>query len=362
MGDDRSRRPARVVVLVVAVTLTLGLVVVAGPAGAGDHAAPEPLVDGLAGPLAIDVGHRGDVLVGQSFAGLVSRVTRQGALTDVVAEPGVSAVAHGWFGRVLYTVAGETGSSLLKVRDHRGRTRTIADLGAYEAARNPDGAATYGFTDISPECAAEWNALDESLGGELGPPQYTGIVESNPYAIAQTWRGTYVADAAGNSILLVDHHGRVRTVAVLPPQPLVVAAEAAAGLGLPDCVVGLTYRFEPVPTDVEVHRGHLYVSTLPGGPEDPSLGARGSVYRVDPRTGAAHRVATGFLAATDLAVSPSGTVYVTELFGDQVTKVTRRGNVAVASLPLPAAIEWSRGRLYVAHDVFESGKVTVLAG
>ena len=33
--------------------------------------------------------------------------------------------------------------------------------------------------------------------------------------------------------------------------------------------------------------GRLYVTSLPGGPEDPSLGARGAIFRVTPSTGSA---------------------------------------------------------------------------
>jgi hypothetical protein len=122
-----------------------------------------------------------------------------------------------------------------------------------------------------------------------------------------------VADAAGNDILRVRADGTISTVAVLPPQPTVVTADAADALGLPDCAIGLTYNFEAVPTDVEVGRdGQLYVSLLPGGPEDPNLGARGSVYAVNPQTGATHQIATGFAGATNLALGPDGTIYVAE--------------------------------------------------
>ena len=95
-------------------------------------------------------------------------------------------------------------------------------------------------------------------------------------------------------------------VAVLPAQaPLVVSAEAAAANQLPDCVVGSTFIAEPVPTDVEIAGdGSLYVSTLPGGPEDPSLGARGSVYKVNPFTGRTTQIATGLAGAMNLAISP----------------------------------------------------------
>ena len=95
-----------------------------------------------------------------------------------------------------------------------------------------------------------------------------------------------------------------------------------AALGLPDCVVGVTYAFESVPTDVEVGRdGSLYVTTLPGGPESPVLGARGAVWKVNPWTGHARKVAGGFLGATNLAIGKHGTIYVAELFAGQISVV-----------------------------------------
>ena len=112
-----------------------------------------------------------------------------------------------------------------------------------------------------------------------------------------------VADAGGNDILRVDRRGQVSTIAVLPRQPVTLTAEQVAGMGAPACLAGATYAFEPVPTDVERgEHGKLWVSTLPGGPEDPSLGARGSVYTVNPWKHSTQRVATGFLGATDLAL------------------------------------------------------------
>ena len=100
-------------------------------------------------------------------------------------------------------------------------------------------------------------------------------------------------------------------VSVLPRQPSTITAEAAAGLGLPDCVVGAVYNFEAVPTDVEVAaNGRLIVSLLPGGPEDPSLGARGSVVSVNPRNGNATKLATGLLGGTNVALGPDGKIFV----------------------------------------------------
>ena len=91
----------------------------------------------------------------------------------------------------------------------------------------------------------------------------------------------------------------------------------------------------------------LYVSTLPGGPEGSALGARGSVYVVNPWTGASHRIATGFAGATNVAVSPGGTVYVAELFGGQISVISHGHGKKLVSLPGALSVEWaSRGVLY----------------
>jgi len=156
--------------------------------------------------------------------------------------------------------------------------------------------------------------------------------------------------------------GSISTVAVLPAVPLVVTADAAEMNGLPDCTVGETYYFEPVPTDVELGPdGLLYVSLLPGGPEDPSLGARGRVVTVNPHNGNIRTIAKGFAGATNLAVSGRGTVYVAELFGGQVSRVEDGGPVPVAELPFPAGLEWRHQQLYVSYDVFGPGAIATIA-
>ncbi len=98
----------------------------------------------------------------------------------------------------------------------------------------------------------------------------------------------------------------------------------------------------------------------PGGPEDPVLGARGSVYTVDPATGAAEFVAGGFFAATNVAVAPDGTVYVAELFGGKISKVSGSVGVTVVEVPTPAAVEWANGKLYATVDVFGNGSVVTI--
>lgn len=317
-----------------------------------------PIATGLAGPLQIAVQSGRTVLVSQSFAGLLTRHS-DGGSGVLSAVPGgeIAGVAIGdkgvYFTSSTYADDGSVTSAGLSLRT-TGPARQIADLLTYEQTVNPDADAEYGFVGIADECAAQ-------LPAEIGPPTYSGIVDSHPYAVATIRQTAYVADAAGNSILAVSPTGRVTTVAVIPPQPFEVTVEGAAALGLPECTVGLTYSFEGVPTDVEVDaNGRLYVTTLPGGPEDPSLGARGSVYRIDPRTGATELIATGLAGATNLAVGPQGTIYVTELFAGRVSRIAGGVVTTHVELPSPAAIEYAFGRLYVGYDAFGDGAVATV--
>ncbi len=332
----------------------------AGPASAGTRSrggppvVSAPLADGLLGPLQMEVTPRGDAVVAQSFGAKVSLVSKRGGVTDLFDSPGADGVARGPWGTMLTTktvrpdgppLPGGPDAATIEIRSWAGATRTLADTWAYEQANNPDGGQTYGLLGLSPECAA-------SLPPDMGLLPAPGGLDSHPYALATTRGGVYVADAGANNILFVDWWGRIRTVAVLPAQaPVTVSAEAAAANQLPPCVVGAQYVAEPVPTDVEVGpHGMLYVSTLPGGPEDASLGARGGVYRINPWTGATKLLATGFLGAANVAVTDRGTVYVSELFGNRISKIVHGHAVPVVEVTAPSALEWYCGRLYAAID------------
>ncbi len=323
-----------------------------------------PVAENLAGPLQLAVGRHDTIYVGQSFAGLLTKI--KGAdRRDIASVPGgeISGVSLSRRGHgVYYTVTTAAPdkspiTNLSKVR--HGSSSVIADLQAYEAANNPDQINTYGFVGITPACAAQVPA------GEGPPPTYTGIVESHPYASAAARKGVYIADAAANAVLQVSRKGTVRTVAVLPPQPLVVTAELAKGQGLPDCTVGLTYNFEPVPTDVEVGKdGWLYVTTLPGGPEDPSFPPRGGVWKINPWNGNATQLAGGLAGATNLALGRHGTIYVSEIFAGRVSRIDHGTVTPLIDLPSPAALEYDDGKLYVGYDVFEpngNGKVGTIS-
>ena len=323
-----------------------------------------PVAENLAGPLQLAVATTARSTSASRFAGLLTKI-KGAERRDIASVPGgdISGVSlapkgHG----VYYTVTAPAPApdkspitNLSKVR--HGASSVVAELQAYEAANNPDQINSYGFQNLPVSCVIPPDP-------EGPPPTYTGIIDSHPYASAATRKGVYVADAAGNDVLRVSRKGKVRTVAVLPPQPLVVTAELAKGQGLPDCTVGLTYNFEPVPTDVEVGKdGWLYVTTLPGGPEDRAS-------RREAACGGSTRGRQGHAAGR----RPGG--------GDEPgarpsrhhlrKRALRRSRVAdrpgtvtpLIDLPSPAALEYHHGKLYVGYDVFEpkgNGKVGTIS-
>ena len=67
--------------------------------------------------------------------------------------------------------------------------------------------------------------------------------------------------------------------------------------------------------------GWLYVSSLPGGPEDGSLGAQGRVYKVNPKNGKVVEVARGFVSTVNVAVADNGDVYVAQLFAGSIVRI-----------------------------------------
>ncbi|MGB3409875.1 MAG: ScyD/ScyE family protein [Microthrixaceae bacterium] len=352
-GSWRKHRRAAVASLLAIATL-FGL---SGVASASPAPPPEPTViaDGLAGPLSLATTNRG-LLVSQTFSGIASQVARNGKVTDLFSDPqGVEGATPGPFGTIVYgSRLGDEESfqgSFLKVRTPWGNTKVLADIGAYETAHNPDASNSYGVQGISDDCAAQWPVAD------FGPANYSGGIDSHVYKLAVSLFGVYIADAGANAIFFVSWTGRVHTVAVLPPQAVQLPPDPTV-MGLPACVAGLTYNFEPVPTDIELTGWtSALVSLLPGGPEDASLGARGSVVKLNLWTGNTKVVAKDLAGATDLTIGNRGRIFVTELFGNKVSEITRHGVRTVAELPSPGAIVWTRGRLYVAYDAFASGKI-----
>ena len=139
-----------------------------------------------------------------------------------------------------------------------------------------------------------------------------------------------------------DHHGRGRR----------------GNRSCPTASSDWSYWFEPVPTDVELGPdGWLYVSSLPGGPEDGSLGAQGRVYKVNPKSGKVKMVADGFVSTVDVAVANNGDVYVAELFTGMVKLIKAGKDKAkpFMQFAMPGAVEWTKEALYVIDNALPQG-------
>jgi sugar lactone lactonase YvrE len=321
--------------------LALAAPLAAAPAHAGVVGPSGSTVEarGLLSPLSMDVGKRGTVWFSQNFAGQLMRKPEGKKVKTAWAHPKgaeVGAVSAAGRGTTFATTGNKGRTTLRVLRD--GEVRILANLSRYESRHNPDAGQTYGIVGLEEGC---------TVPRAMRP--YEGIVESHPYATGYSQGTRYVADAAANAIFAVRGDGVVSTVAVLPPQDYEITAEAAEANGLPECAVGKTFAFEPVPTDVERGPdGMLYVSTLPGGPEDPSLGARGAVHRVDPETGDVETLATGLLSATGLAVGPAGDIFVAELFANRITRIPPGASSGQpwTNAQMPADVEFVDGSVW----------------
>ncbi|MFT3872399.1 MAG: ScyD/ScyE family protein [Nocardioides sp.] len=232
-----------------------------------------------------------------------------------------------------------------------GKAERVADLLAFEKAKNPDGKVTYGTKGLPKACRDQ--VAGHPAAAFVLP--YKGIVESHPYAIAATKKAYYVADAAANDIVKVTKSGKVSAVAVLPPFTKKITADDVAGDpsttddDLPACLIGHTYVSEPVPTGVQVgSHGKLYVTTLPGG---LGLGGpAGSLYSINPKTGKTKVVVSGLVSPTGVAVRPNGDVYVSQLFPGMIGRI-KAGSTTLkphAHANGVAALTWSAKGLVAA--------------
>jgi len=331
-------RPVRALLAAGLTAALAGSVLAAGTSSAAAPASHTMAKD-LFTPLSLSVADDGDVFYSQNFAGQlwvkqVGKAPRKLYSSSNEAEiGGISTRAN-----ITYFVSGT------RILRRKGSDiAVVANIGKYEQERNPDGKVTYGAVGIDEECA------DQFPNESPYPASYKGIVEAHPYATAYGDGALYVADAAANAIFRVEG-SKVSTVAVLPAVTTTITEAIAEQLSFPECSIGEKYRFEGVPTDVEFHNGKLYVSTLPGGPEDGSV--KGSVYRMNPTTGNTVRMATGFVSATGLAVATDGNIYVAELFDNKVTRLAPSGaKRTFVETALPSAVEIHGSHVYVTESV-----------
>jgi hypothetical protein len=272
-------------------------------------------------------------------AGAGPTLIRHGTTRLLASLPGVTDVAPLRSG-AMFAVTGGPDSTLYRV-SRGGRVTEIADLQAFEEAVDP-------------------------AGGEVG---------SNPFDLAR-WRGkTLVADAQGNSLLVVNRGGKVDWVATLPLQS-VSTQPLKDAVGCPDgppdiCNLPPTIDADPVPTSVAIGPdGYAYVGELTGFPATPG---ESRIWRIDPRarhakcgsSPACSIVETGpFTSIIDLSFRRNGTAYVVELDEaswlavEEGQRVGGTVNACVpdgtewnctehaTELPIPTAVAIRSGRVY----------------
>ncbi len=236
------------------------------------------------------------LLVADAGKGIVNGDS--GAL--VAALPAVNDVAARSGGGLWAITSGDEGEQ--KIYRVAGGTATeVADLGEFEARHNP----------------------------------HPALVESNPFDVADAGDGTaVVADAAGNSVLLVsdrnnpkgDVSSRVKLIATLPDE-LVPTSNAKAIVGCPAgppdiCGLPPMIPAEAVATSVAIGPdGAIYVGELKGFPAP--LG-ESRVWRIEPgarnvRCGESKKCTValdGFTSIIDLAFGPDGRLNVAQIDDD----------------------------------------------
>ena len=297
----------------------------------------------------------GAFLVADAGAGIVRLRGNHGRL--IASLPGVTDVAPIGSGMMWAVTGGfpvPSPQKLFRV-SRNGRTTLIADLLAFETAVNPAG----------------------------------GTIESNPFDVAALGGArALVADAAGNSLLIVNKQGDVDWVATLPNE-LVSTANVKqlhnCPLG-PPAICGLPPMIpaQPVATSVAVGPdGAYYVGELKGFPA-PTGESR--VWRIEPGTLHAHCgtspacmvVADGFTSIVDLAFGRGGKLYVVELdeaswYAVEVTHNGVGGTVNACEtrfwtcapvktdLPQPIAAAVNRkGRVYAVINALEPGEAEIV--
>jgi hypothetical protein len=236
----------------VLISATLGVLLVPTAAQADPSFYASPL-------FGIATTPNGGLFVADAGQGIVD--ADSGAL--VAALPGVNDVAPIGEGEFLAVATAES-SGVWRVS--RGRAQMVADTGAFETEVDPAGDGT-----------------DEG---------------SNPFDLARLGaHRTLVADAAGNSLLVVDQKGSIDWVATFPEQGGAQAVPTSVAIG-PD--------------------GAYYVGELTGFPFPTGISR---VWRIEP--GASHAacgtspacsiVVTGRTAIIDLQFGPEGRLYVAQL-------------------------------------------------
>lgn len=279
--------------------------------------------------------------------------------TELVATlPGVTDVDVINPNLMIATTGGGADATSAKLwRINKGVVSLWADLGAFEATVNPDGA-------------------------EINP---------NPFDVQALPGGrALVADAGANALLIVQPDGTIDWIATLPNE-LVSTSNIKRLFNCPAgppniCGLPAMIPAQPVTPSVAIGPdGAYYIGELKGFPAPTDAS---KVWRIDPdarhvRCGVAPEctvVASGFTSIIDVAFDRRGTMYVTELdeaswFAVEVLQTPIGGTVnactlnsgnwdcepLVQDLATPTGVASDEtGRIYVTNRALEPGAAEVL--
>lgn len=361
--SSRQRKGSWLIVGILALSMTL----VGAVASAGAAAAGTVLATGLNSPRGLVVADDGTIYVAEAgtggtekvsggpadpnaggtrgYTGQVTKITPNGTKSVLatglasygggeVVGPTAIVLAGGSLWVAIGGIAAEAGltpltneNSVVKIDPTSGAVTKVADIGAYEAANDPDG---YG-------------------------------VNSNLYGLALGKDGNlYVADAGGNTIYQLNPQtGAIKVLAVIPGVT-VSPSDFPPGTFPPDQPFGNPGRggkpeVDPVPTSITAaDDGSIFVTLLPGA----LLPNKAKVVNVT-MAGAVTDVASGFTTLVGSSAGPDGNLYVTSLTagfaengpplpGSVMRVVAGKGTVVAGDLPLPNGIDFDGGgNLYV---------------
>ena len=338
------RKPVRSLALLSVAALAVGLGLT-GSANAAKPGEPEVIAKGVPSPLSLAVAKDGSAYVTANFAGMLWHVAK-GQPPEILYQTKEKNAEVGGVSRyqntLTFTITGK--NKVIKQMVNGGKPTTLADVGKYEATKNPDKGVTYGLQGATAECIAQWPVKD-ARSGDVHRASWTRTrtPPTRPTRACTSARPPATTSCGSATT------ARSRRSRCCPRLPWPSRPRPPRRCKIPACAVGLEYWFEPVPTDVELGPdGWLYVSSLPGGPEDGSLGAQGRVYKVNPKSGKVKLVADGFISTVDVAVAGNGDVYVAELFTGMIKRIKAGSSKAkpFAQLAMVGAIEYTKGYLY----------------
>ncbi|UDY35827.1 ScyD/ScyE family protein [Dermatobacter hominis] len=330
--------------------VALAVVAVASPGVAGATGSPHPppgpvtVASNLHNPRQIAVGPFGTLAVAEAGTGQVGASDTSIPCGEgpegpaCVGDTGsVTAIFGAWTHR---PVATRVVKGLLSVAAPDGSAATGVDAVTFGPWGSLSGIMTAVPADLPPKLARQngqvlrftpWGPqpVADIASFSLSHLLPGNLPETDPYGILATRHGTYVADAAANTLLRVSNHGNIS---------IVKAFEVRANDG-----------YDGVPTSIAEHDGNLYVGQLSS--LEPGL-AKVTVLRPD---GKVLKVYDGLSSVTGVAVAKNGDVYATELFtgepfnspGALVKISARTGARTVTELPAPGGVAVGGGSAYV---------------